>query len=169
MTKLIINWPLQIIAGLLSAAVESHDPMALAPHILADDPLGGVAGTSPQECYSFFQLHPAQNQIIRCVFRRRGCWSMIIIFCHCHIQRMVHCLVSKSRLICSDPQEKNLPIFLWACAFRSVIQSITKKPSNTWDFQKSHQISDTECTSLVKFTDWRNTPGSLNDGFAVFS
>lgn len=68
---MIFSWPLQIIARLLSAAVESHHPVALAPHVLADDPLGGVAGTSPQECYSFFQLHPADRQIKRCVFRRR--------------------------------------------------------------------------------------------------
>lgn len=60
--KCIIDWPLRVVARLLSTAVESHHPMALAPHILADDPLGGVAGSSAQECYSFFELHSAEGQ-----------------------------------------------------------------------------------------------------------
>ncbi|TNN86563.1 hypothetical protein EYF80_003333 [Liparis tanakae] len=35
--------------GFLPAAVESHHPVAFAPHILANYPLGGVAGTSPEK------------------------------------------------------------------------------------------------------------------------
>lgn len=56
-----MDWPFQLVARLLSAAVESHHPMALAPHILADDPLGRVAGSSTHECYSLFELHSAEE------------------------------------------------------------------------------------------------------------
>lgn len=57
-----LSWPLQIVAGLLPAAAESHHSVALAPHILANYPLGGVAGTSPEKRHSFFQLHSVDKE-----------------------------------------------------------------------------------------------------------
>lgn len=55
-----LYWPLLIVARLLLAAVQSHHSVAFTPHILAYDPLSGVAGTSPKKGYSFFQLHPVE-------------------------------------------------------------------------------------------------------------
>lgn len=54
--------PLLIIAGLLPATVQSHHPVAFAPHILAHYPLGWVAWTSPEKRHSFFQLNSEEKE-----------------------------------------------------------------------------------------------------------
>lgn len=55
-------WPLLIVAGLLPAAVEGHHSVAFTSHILVNYPLSGVAGTSPEEHHSFFQLHSVETE-----------------------------------------------------------------------------------------------------------
>lgn len=182
--KLIINWPLQIVARLLSAAVQSHHPMALAPHILADGPLGGVARTSPQEGYSFFQLHSAERHIIRCVFRRTAILLALRLEVHwlrsspaaqwclfsttATFNRWSSVLPAKDTSSVWNPKRKNCPFsFKRAYLLLQLDQSSFKNQSNTRDFQSSHLIFDTNCISLIKYSHWINRSGSLNDGFAV--
>lgn len=87
--SLLICWPL-IVAGLLPAAVESHHSVAFTPHILADHPLSGVAGTSPEKSHSFFQLHSVEKEkhtvrqayeCLRMVLSRRLSFQWVIRLC----------------------------------------------------------------------------------------
>lgn len=78
--KRTIFWPLLIVAGLLPAAVESHHSVAFTPHILADYPLGGVAGTSPEKRQTFFQLHSVEIEKTNDTFMDVYRWR--ILFCY---------------------------------------------------------------------------------------
>lgn len=176
-----MDWPFQLIARLLSAAVESHHPMALAPHVLADDPLGGVAGSSPQERYSLFELHSAEEQKNEMSLQRESysvsiktlssltqivaCWLMI--FCpHCHscIQAMVSCLSYQRCLICADSQKKKNILFCSNMSVCNLINHHVKIPTQLWF---PYPTSYIKCTGLFKLRHRRNESGSLNDEFVL--
>lgn len=85
----IICSPLLIVAGLLPATVQSHHPVAFTPHILANYPLGWVAGSSPKKRHSFPQLNSVKKERKMCL------WSYM------------------AQRFCSDPQKVLISVNPW--------------------------------------------------------
>lgn len=115
--KRTIFWPLLIVAGLLPAAVESHHSVAFTPHILADYPLGGVAGTSPEKSQTFFQLHSVEIEKTNDTFMDVYRWR--ILFCY---QEDPH--FSGRCIYPADPCSPAASIFFSFCFCHSVSQYI---------------------------------------------